>query len=184
MPEWLIKILAKCKAKDDGTIDFTSVSDEVSKALSKRYVDMETYQNVSAQLTTANGTIAELQKVDVSTLQQELADEKAGRAQDKQTYALSTALIGAGCTDVDYALYKCRDKATFNEDGTLKDADAFINLAKETCAPVFAQEEPHGTGGAGNFARNRDHTKTKEEIAKMTYTELAAYMAEHPDAEI
>lgn len=124
------------------------------------YVDEGKYTDISAKLLAANNTIKTLRDaarsfegVDVADLQRQLDDEKAGRKKDRQEWNLRALFTGAGCTDVDYLLYKVNGKVEYEEDGRVKNQDALL----ETCRKDYAAQFPTqavDTGSVGNFARN------------------------------
>ena len=115
---------------------------------------------VMGDLLTARNTIKTLRDaaksfegVDVADLQRQLDDEKAGRKRDRQEWNLRALFTGAGCTDVDYLLYKVNGKVEYEEDGRVKNQDALL----ETCRKDYAAQFPAqavDTGSVGNFARN------------------------------
>lgn len=105
-------------------------------------------------LISANGKIANLEKVDVQKLQDDLIAERNGRKKDRQDWELRAALTGAGCKDPDYLMFKLADKAEFSEDGSLKDKDSLLESCKKDFAAQFPADHPGGTGSIGNFARN------------------------------
>ena len=133
-------------------------------------------------LATANGKIADLEKVDVEDLKTQLQNEKDARAKDKKEFTLRSLLQKEGCTDVEYLLYKLGEKVEFDEKSDVKDSENFMKSLKEEYAAHFNEETPGGTGSSGNFRRNRN--ETPPDFSKMTYSEMAAYMAEHPEAKI
>lgn len=125
------------------------------------YVDEGKYTDVSAKLLAANNTIKNLRDaarsfegVDVADLQRQLDEEKAGRKKDRQEWNLRAALTGAGCTDVDYLLYKLGKTVEYEEDGSVKNQDALLESCRKDYAAQFTTQQAMGTGGAGNFARN------------------------------
>lgn len=131
----------------------------------------------------ANTKIADLEKVDVEDLKTQLQNEKDARARDKKEFTLRSLLQKEGCTDVEYLLYKLGEKVEFDEKGDVKDSENFMKSLKEEYAAHFNEETSGGgTGSSGNFRRNR--TETPPDFSKMTYSEMAAYMAEHPEAKI
>lgn len=136
-----------------------------------------------ADLTEANNKVADLSKVDVEDLQTQLANEKAARVKDRQTWNLSSVLAKAGCKDTDYVMYKLGDNVEFDENGAVKDPEAFISSVKETYASQFEAEQPCGTGSIGNFQRNRSigKTITKEEFKAMGYLDRAKLQSDDPD---
>lgn len=121
-------------------------------------------------LTAANTKIAELEQVDVESLQKDLNAEKEGRIKDRQKWNLTAALSSAGCKDVDYLLYKLGDTVEFEQDGSLKDKDQLLETVKQNYAAQFEQPEAQGTGSQGNFRRNHGESEiTQEEFNKMGY---------------
>lgn len=117
-------------------------------------------------LVAANTKIAGLEKVDAEALQRQLDDEKAGRKKDRQQWNLKAALAGAGCKDPDYVMFKLGDSVEFADDGSLKDKDALVEKCRQDFAAMFEADPPAGTGGAGNFARNRQTPTEREELEK------------------
>lgn len=129
------------------------------------YVDEGKYTDVSAKLLAANNTIKNLRDaarsfdgVDVADLQRQLDYEKTGRKKDRQEWNLRAILTGAGCTDVDYLLYKLGDTVEYEEDGSVKNQDALLESCRKDYAAQFPTQQAMGTGGAGNFARNHGDT--------------------------
>lgn len=141
-----------------------------------------TIQQLRDDVIDKDGRLATLEKVDVEDLQRQLDDEKAGREKDLKTFNLKALLSKEGCSDLEYLLYKLGESVEFEEDGTIKDVENFVKSTKETYAAQFQEESAGGTGGAGNF--RRDHNEPPKDTSKMTYSELSAYMSEHPDAKI
>ena len=125
------------------------------------YVDEGKYTDVSAKLLAANNTIKNLRDaarsfegVDVADLQRQLDDEQTGRKKDRQEWNLRAILTGAGCTDVDYLLYKLGGTVEYEEDGSVKNQDALLESCRKDYAAQFPAQQAMGTGGTGNFARN------------------------------
>lgn len=124
------------------------------------YVDEGKYTDISAKLLAANNTIKTLRDaarsfegVDVADLQRQLDDEKAGRKKDRQEWNLRALFTGAGCTDVDYLLYKVNGKVEYEEDGRVKNQDALLETCRKDYAAQFPAQDVD-TGSVGNFARN------------------------------
>lgn len=139
-------------------------------------------KTLRSDLITANARVSELEKVDVDDLMTQLQAEKDARNKEKKEFTLRTLLNQEGCTDVDYLLYKLGDSVEFDDDGNIKDSENFVKSTKENYASQFQSESGSGgTGGTGNF--KREHGGNVD-TSKMTYSELAAYMAEHPEAKI
>jgi hypothetical protein len=130
-------------------------------------VEASTLRN---DLTTARGRVAELEKVDVQTLQTELENEKAARKADKREWALLAALNSAGCTDTDYIRYKLGDSVEYTDEDALKDPENAVKEWAEKFPTFFKKAEedgketetkPNGTGSTGNFATHRGKTPAK-----------------------
>lgn len=60
--EWLRKLIENAKKKDDGTINLDELMKEINKEVPKHFIDVEKFNDISTQLTTANTTIADLKK--------------------------------------------------------------------------------------------------------------------------
>ena len=150
---------------------------------------------IQGELDTANNTIKILRDaaksfegIDVADLQRQLGEEKAGRKKDRQEWNLRAALTGAGCTDVDYLLYKLGDTVEYDDDGSVKNQDALLESCRKDYAAQFPTQQAMGTGGTGNFARNhgsddphrtqleKDATDTKLPLARRIFAreQLAA----------
>lgn len=91
-------------------------------------------------LVTANETVAEMNKVDVTALQNELEQVKQAHHKDKQEFALRLVLGEAGCEDADYLIYKEGDKATFDQNGALQNKDAFLEQVKQQYKNQFVRQ--------------------------------------------
>ena len=121
-----------------------------------------------SDLTTANSTLASaqdrikaLEAVDVESLQKQLQAEKDGRAADARRYRLDAFLAAQHCTDADYIRYKIGDTVEYTDDGELKDADGLAKTLLEKYPQHFeaVKSEDHaGTGGTGNFGRDRSES--------------------------
>ena len=70
------------------------------------------------ELTAANTKVAELEKVDVQDLQTQLTQEREGRQKDRKEFALRSLLTGAGCTDVEYLMYKLGETVEFDDESS------------------------------------------------------------------
>lgn len=133
------------------------------------YVDEGKYTDVSAKLLAANNTIKTLRDaaksfegVDVVDLQRQLGEEKAGRKKDRQEWNLRALLTGAGCTDVDYLLYKLGSTVEYEEDGSVKNKDVLLESCRKDYAAQFPAQQvadtgvqvntggEHGTGGSAD----------------------------------
>lgn len=99
--------------------------------------------------------------------------------------AVDTALMGANAKNVK-AVKALLDltKAELDEDGSVKGlADQIKNLQKaEDSKFLFGSSTT--VKGAKTGASGNDEWDQDVDTSKMTYSELAAYMAEHPEAKI
>lgn len=83
------------------------------------------------------------------------------------------------------ALLKDLDKAEFAEDGTIKGLAEQIESLQQSDAYLFESKssKPNVKGAKPGESGNEDGDHGVD-TSKMTYSELAAYMAENPDAKI
>ncbi|RGU89884.1 hypothetical protein DWW31_18155 [Clostridium sp. AF15-17LB] len=133
------------------------------------------------ELTAANTKVAELEKVDVQELQTQLTQEREGRQKDRKEFTLRSLLTGAGCTDVEYLMYKLGETVEFDDKEQVKDAENFIKSTKEKFANQFCDKNAGGTGGSGNFARDRKDFVPAE---KNPYTEKGWNLTEQMRLEL
>ena len=152
--------------------------------ISDRDKQLETLKNSTGDV--------EAMKQQIATLQADnKAKDEAHAAEIKQLKidaAIDSALTGAKAKNntAVKALLKDLDKAELAEDGTIKGLAEQIEALQKSDAYLFdtttkKQTQVKGAkpGESGN--ESGDH---EVDTSKMTYSELAAYMAEHPDAKI
>ena len=165
--------------------------DEVNNEKKKLELDVRDRDGQLETLKNSTGNV-EAMKQQIATLQADnKAKDEAHAAEIKQLKidaAVDAALTGARAknTTAVKALLKDLDKAEIGEDGTIKGlaeqiealqkSDEYLFEAKETKKTQVKGAKP---GESGN--EDGDHGV---DTSKMTYSELAAYMAEHPDAKI
>lgn len=141
-------------------------------------------------LKNSTGDVEDLKK-QIETLQADnKAKDDAHAAEIKQLKidaAIESALTGAKAKNntAVKALLKDLDKAELDEDGTIKGlaeqiegllkSDSYLFEAKETKKQV--------KGAAPGESGNEDGGKGVD-TSKMSYSELAAYLAENPDAKV
>jgi hypothetical protein len=83
------------------------------------------------------------------------------------------------------ALLKDLDKAEFADDGTIKGlAEQIATLQKSDEYLFEAKESKTKVKGAKPGETGKEDGDGKVDTSKMTYSELAAYMAENPDVKI
>ena len=136
-----------------------------------------------SDLSKANTKIAELEKVDVEELRNQLQQEKEGREKDRKEFALRELLQKEGCKDMDYLLYKLGDTVEFDEKGAVKDAESFIKYTKQKYAGQFQDDKggAGGTGSPGNFGR--DH-KERTPLEKNPYSKKGWNLTEQMKLEL
>lgn len=165
------KFLEGLGITDKSTIDaiLDQNGAEVSALNTRLKTATEAEQTLRNDLIAANGKVAELSKVDVTTLQTELENERKGRKADRRNFALMSVLTGAGCTDTDYIRYKLGDSVEYNDDDTVKDAETALKSWTEKFPTFFNKEQeqepepaPAGSGSSSNYGVNRGKTPAKK----------------------
>lgn len=166
---------------------FDEVNNEkksLEAAVSERDKQLETLKNSTGDVESLKKRIAELQSENKTKEEAHAAEIK----QLKINSVVETMLISAKAKNVTAvkALLKDLDKAELADDGTVKGlseqiaalqkSDDYLFEAKEVKKPTIKGAKPGETG-------NEEGDKTID-TSKMTYSELAAYMAEHPDVKI
>ena len=165
--------------------------DEVNNEKKKLELDVRDRDGQLETLKDSTGDV-EAMKQQIATLQADnKAKDEAHAAEIKQLKidaAVDAALTGARAknTTAVKALLKDLDKAEIGEDGTIKGLAEQIEALQKSDEYLFETKETKKTqvkgakpGESGN--EDGDHGV---DTSKMTYSELAAYMAEHPDAKI
>lgn len=163
--------------------------DEVNKEKKKLEFDVRDRDGQLETLKNSTGDV-EAMKQQIETLQNENKQkDEAHAAEIKQLRidtAIETALTGAKAKNnlAVRALLKDLDKAELQEDGTIKGLAEQITALQKSDeylfeAKTFTKMKGAKPGEAGN--EDGDHGV---DTSKMTYSELAAYMAENPDAKI
>lgn len=165
---------------------FDEVNNEkknLEAAVSERDKQLDTLKNSTGDMETLKKQITDLQTENKTKDEAHAAEIK----QLKVNSAVETALISAKAKNVTAvkALLKDLDKAELADDGTVKGlADQIAALQKSDDYLFEAKESKKKIKGAEpGEAGNEDGDKTVD-TSKMTYSELAAYMAEHPDVKI
>lgn len=178
------------KAKGDSEkiqkdLDATNAEVESLKGqISDRDKQLETLKNSTGDV--------EAMKQQIATLQADnKAKDDAHAAEIKQLKidaAIDSALTGAKAKNntAVKALLKDLDKAELADDGTIKGLAEQIEALQKSDAYLFDTTTKKKTQvkGAKPGESGNDDGDHEVDTSKMTYSELAAYMAEHPDAEI
>lgn len=188
------------------------ILDENSQDIGKAKGDSEKIQKdldaVNAEVESLKGQISDRDKQletlknstgDVEGMKQEIAKLQAdNKAKDdahaaeikqlKIDAAIDSALTGAKAKNntAVKALLKDLDKAELADDGTIKGLAEQIEALQKSDAYLFDTTTKKKTQvkGAKPGESGNDDGDHEVDTSKMTYSELAAYMAEHPDAEI
>ena len=163
--------------------------DEVNNEKKKLELNLRDRDSQLEDLKNSTGDVEALKK-QIETLQAEnkTKDEEhaAEVKQLKVDAAVDAALASAKAKNATAvkALLKDLDKAELQEDGTIKGLSEQIEALQKSDDYLFeAKESKKMKGAKPGEAGNEDGDKGVD-TSKMTYSELAAYMAEHPDAKI
>lgn len=188
------------------------ILDENSQDIGKAKGDSEKIQKdldaANAEVKSLKGQISDRDKQletlknstgDVEGMKQEIAKLQAdNKAKDdahaaeikqlKIDAAIDSALTGAKAKNntAVKALLKDLDKAELAEDGTIKGLAEQIEALQKSDAYLFdttTKKQTQVKGAKPGESGNEDGDHGVD-TSKMTYSELAAYMAEHPDAKI
>lgn len=165
--------------------------DEVNNEKKKLELDvrdrdgqLETLKNSTGDVNAMKQQIADLQKANKDAADAHAAEIK----QLKIDSALDIALGDAKAKNkiAVKALLKDMDKAEFAEDGTIKGLAEQIEALQKSDSYLFDAKDTKSTkvkGATPGESGNEDGDKGVD-TSKMTYSELAAYLAENPDAKI
>ena len=164
-----------------------------------KYTSLETdLSGKDAELIKANKLIEELKKStgkdeglqqkitdyesEIETLKQENADLKTENA-------LKFALVAAGAVDVDYLVFKAKEKGEveLGDDGKIKGEDELISGLKTQHPAMFEASSNNPQNGNRRILENnlpdgdKDKTVTKEQFLKMGYNERMKLKQENPE---
>lgn len=165
-----------------------------------KYTSLETdLSGKDAELVKANNLIEELKKSTGKDegLQQKITDYeseietlKTENAELKTENALKFALVSAGAVDVDYLVFKAKEKGEIklDENGKIKGEDDLISGLQTQHPAMFeasnAQQQVNGNRRVlENNLPNGDKNKTvtKEQFLKMGYAERLKLKQENPE---
>lgn len=165
---------------------FNEVNEE-NKTLKQSVADRDKQLE---DLKKSSGDNAELKK-QIETLQQQNAEQqKAHEAELKQLKldnAIDTALTAAGAKNVKAVKpFIDTTKIKLGDDGKLTGLDEQLKEVQKTEGYLFAekQQKQQAFKGFQPGASGEVKPGTEVDTSKMTYSELAAYMAANPDAKI
>ncbi len=154
-----------------------------------KYTDLETdLSGKTSELEKANRLIEELKKGtgEDAALQQKITDyetEIATLKVENETLktenALKFALMAAGAVDVDYLVFKAKEKGEIKlgEDGKIKGEDDLISGLKTQIPSMFGASNNQQQNGNRRILENnlpsggKDKTVTREQFLKMGYNE-------------
>ena len=167
----------------------------------EKYKALEaTLQGKEAELTTANGLIAELKKGTkgneelqgkITGYETQVADLQKQLEETKINSAIKVALLSEKAVDVDYLTFKLNEKLkekgetlTLDENENIKGWDALKDGLK-TQFPAMFESSTGGRKVLGDNrlpdSDNRENTVTKEEFAKMGYKSRVELKESNPE---
>ncbi|WP_415967172.1 hypothetical protein [Faecalitalea cylindroides] len=129
-------------------VELTSEQESgITAYIGKHFVSKSDYNAKSTQLKEANGKIADLEKRDFASIEQDrdewkqkfegLQKDNLNKSKKEKFYAL----LGDDCKDKDYMLYKYGgvDKLELDDKENIKDADNIIKSLKENNSNYFGK---------------------------------------------
>ena len=163
-----------------------------------KYSSLETdLAGKTTELTKANELIEELKmsagkdeatQQKIATYETEIADLKKENAELKTENALKFALVAAGAVDVDYLVFKAKEKGEIKltEDGKIKGEDDLITGLKTQHPAMFQVSNGNQQNNRKILENNlpngdNDKTVTKEQFLKMGFNERMKLKEENPD---
>lgn len=165
-----------------------------------KYTNLETdLSGKTSELEKANNLIEELKKSagkdeetqqKITAYETEIADLKKENAELKTENALKFALVAAGAVDVDYLVFKAKEKGEIKlgDDGKIKGEDDLISGLKTQHPTMFeASNGNQQQSGNRKILENnlpggdKDKTVTKEQFLKMGYNERMKLKEENPE---
>lgn len=166
-----------------------------------KYTDLETSLNgKTSELEKANSLIEELKKSTgqdealqqkITNYETEIATLKRENETLRTENALRFALAEAGAVDVEYLMFKAKEKGEIKlgEDGKIKGEADLISGLKTQLPTMFGASNNQQTKGDGNrkvFENNlpggdKDKTVTKEQFRAMGYNDRLKLKQENPE---
>lgn len=144
---------------------------------------LETLKNSTGDVETMKKTIETLQTDNKAKDEAHAAEIKQLKV-DAAVSAAITASKGKNATAIK-ALLKDLDKAEFTDDGSIKGLDDQLQAIIKSDSYLFdTTTKKTQIKGAKPGETGKEDPDTKVDVSKMNYEELAAYLAENPDAEI
>lgn len=166
--------------------------DEVNTEKNKLQKDLDDRDKQLENLKNSTGDVEGLKKQIADLQAENKKNDEAHKAEVKQLKidnAVNAALISAKAknTTAVKALLKDLDKAEFADDGTIKGLSDQITALQKSDSYLFdANTSGKKTlkGAKPGEEKDGDGDDGTVDTSKMTYSQLAKYMAEHPDAKI
>lgn len=157
--------------------------------LSGKTTELEKANNLIEELKKSAGKDEETQQK-ITAYETEIADLKKENAELKTENALKFALVAAGAVDVDYLVFKAKEKGEIKlgDDGKIKGEDDLISGLKTQHPTMFeASNNNQQQNGNRRVLENKlpggdkDKTVTKEQFLKMGYNERMKLKEENPE---
>ena len=164
--------------------------DEVNNEKKKLELDVRDRDGQLETLRISTGDVESLKKQIADLQKDNKAKDDAHAAEIKQLKidaAIESALTGAKAKNntAVKALLKDLDKAELGEDGTIKGLAEQIEALQKSDSYLFeAKESKKKVKGAEPGESGNEEGDQGVDTSKMSYSELAAYLAENPDAKI
>lgn len=163
-----------------------------------KYTSLETeLSGKGAELDKANGLIEELKKSTgkdeglqqkITAYETEIATLKQENETLKTENALRFALVAAGAVDVDYLVFKAKEKGEvkLGEDGKIKGEADLISGLKTQLPTMFGASNNQQNGNRKVLENplpggDKDKTVTKEQFRAMGYNERLKLKQENPE---
>lgn len=158
----------------------------------------EENKNLKTQIADRDKQLDELKKSsgDNEALKKQIEDLQKNNEAQKKDYegqiakikldnAIDSALNGVGAKNVNVVRGALDlTKVKLGSDGKLSGLDEQVSALKKSDAYLFESGKTPKLKGATPGESSDGNPDSKVDFDKMSYTELAAYMAEHPEAKI
>lgn len=164
--------------------------DEVNNEKKKLELDVRDRDGQLETLKNSTGDVEAMKKQIADLQADNKAKDEAHAAEIKQMKidtAIDSALTGAKAKNntAVKALLKDLDKAELADDGTIKGLAEQIEALQKSDSYLFdAKESKKKVKGAEPGESGNEEGDQGVDLSKMSYSELAAYMAENPDVKI
>lgn len=167
-----------------------------------KYTSLETdLSGKTSELEKANGLIEELKKSTgkdaalqqkITDYETEIATLKAENTELKTENALKFALVAAGAVDVDYLVFKAKEKGEIklDDNGKIKGEDDLISGLKTQLPSMFgtsgSNQQQNNNGNRKILENNlpggdNNKTVTKEQFRAMGYSDRLKLKQENPE---